>query len=59
MRAGGAYDVAVLRPGHGAVVRGGLGRAVDSEAEAIVGPGVLLIVELDRSMLGPRRPAIG
>ncbi len=55
MRAGGGYDVDVLRSGLGAVVRGGLGRAVDPEPEAVVGPGVLLVVELDRALFDGRK----
>ena len=50
MRAGGGYDPGVLRPWLGDVVHGGLGRAVDLETEAVVGPGVLLVIELDRAL---------
>lgn len=50
MRAGVAYDVAELRPRRGAVVYRLFGPAVDLVAGAVVGPGILLVVELDGAL---------
>lgn len=59
VRAGAAYDIAVLRPWRGAVIYRLFGPAVDLEAEAVVGPGVLLVVELDRALAGDRGLEVG
>jgi hypothetical protein len=50
VRVGAAYDIAVLRPWRGAVAYPLFGPAVDLKAEAVVGPGILLVVELDRTL---------